>query len=104
MRSSNRAAHPFARSHQPAYVRRRDLPRLLPIWPEDLADVSIDGRAKLVARLGNLLRRERQRGLAGDWCYDLSRHRQLVIAHRAEWQAWQQALAAQGANVAERLR
>ena len=100
MRSSNPAARPFARRPQAAYVRRRDLPRLLPIWPEDLADLSLAGRAKLVARLANSLRRERQRGLAGDWCYDLSRHRQLVIAHAAERQAWQQALAAHGANAA----
>jgi len=66
------------------YDRARDLPRLLPLWPEVLADQSIAGRTALVARLRNLLRRERVRGVNGEWSYDLARHRQLVVAFRAE--------------------
>jgi hypothetical protein len=72
----------------PAYDRTRDLPRLLPLWPEDLVDQTLAGRQALVHRLRSALRRERQRGVAGDWCYDLSRHRQLVIAYRAELAQW----------------
>ena len=94
MRSAHTAIKPPAVKNKNTYDRQRDLPRLLPLWPEELADNSLDGRAKLVARLGNLLRRERQRGLVGDWCYDLARHRQLLSAYKAEWQEWRRAIAA----------
>lgn len=67
-----------------AYDRQRDLPLLLPLWPEDLAVTSIPALQSLVDLLHNVLRRERQRGLAGDWCYSLARHQQLLIAYRAE--------------------
>ena len=66
------------------YVRARDLPRLVPLWPEELSDETGEGRQRLVLRLHSLLRRERQRGLNGDWSYDLARHRQLLVAYRAE--------------------
>jgi hypothetical protein len=80
----NRAA--IAPASMP-YDRARDLPRLMPLWPEDLADVNLNARVALVGRLAALLRRERQRGLAGAWGYDLARHRQLLIAWRAEREA-----------------
>lgn len=76
------------------YVRSRDLPRLLPLWPEESADGGLESQGRLVARLRIMLRRERQRGIAGDWCYDLARHRQLLVAWRAEAAAWQQAMMA----------
>ena len=91
MRSPSRPRPDLHTSHRAAlpprdadYNRGRDLPRLLAMWPEDLADISLEGRTALVRRLASVLRRERQRGLAGDWTYDLARHRQLLIAHRAE--------------------
>lgn len=52
--------------------------------PEELNDRTLGGRERLVALLYNQLRRERRRGLAGDWTYSLPRHRQLLIAYRAE--------------------
>ena len=67
-----------------AYVRDRDLPRLTPLWPAEIADTSPAGLTQLVARLSQALRRERQRGLARHWSYDLARHRSLVIATREE--------------------
>lgn len=67
-----------------AYDRVRDLPRLLPLWPPDLADTTPAGLARLVARLIAALRRERQRGLGRHWSYDLARHRALAIALREE--------------------
>ena len=73
------------------YDRIRDLPRLALLWPEEIADCSLAGREKLVSRLQAMLRQERQRGLAGEWSYDLARHRQLAMAYRAEYAAWQQA-------------
>ena len=66
------------------YVRARDLPRLLPLWPHELAATTNADRARLLARLRRALRAERQRGLAGHWTYDLARHAQLLRAYRAE--------------------
>lgn len=79
------------------YCRCRDLPRLLPLWPNDSwleNDVPENGLPRsqqpaktsgcngsapqrLLGRLRRALRAERQRGIAGHWTYDLSRHAQL---------------------------
>jgi Family of unknown function (DUF6477) len=66
------------------YNRAKDLVRLVPLWPEDLAQTSIAGRRKLVQMLERALRAERQRGAGGHWTYDLSRHASLMWALRAE--------------------
>ncbi len=66
------------------YDRARDLPRLVAVWPADVADASLPARLRLLGKLRNALRRERQRGLAGHWCYDLSRHAGLLAAYRYE--------------------
>jgi Family of unknown function (DUF6477) len=66
------------------YDRAVDLARLLPLWPEELADCSIAGRTKLVQMLERALRAERQRGVGGHWTYDLTRHAALLSALRAE--------------------
>ena len=71
------------------YIRARDLPRLVPLWPEEVCDETVEGRKRLVLRLGSALRCERQRGLAGSWTYHLARHRQLLVAYRAECRALQ---------------
>lgn len=66
------------------YLRSRDLPLLLPMWPADIADMSPAGRVRIVAMLRRALRAERARGLAGHWTYDLARHAQLRAALDAE--------------------
>lgn len=66
------------------YKRASELPKLLPLWPCEIADTSQSGRLRVVAKLRRALRAERQRGLAGHWTYDLARHRQLLAAFRAE--------------------
>ncbi len=66
------------------YDRAWDLPRLLAVWPRDLEDLSIPGRERMLARLKQALRAERQRGVAGHWTYDVSRHAQLIAAFRVE--------------------
>jgi hypothetical protein len=66
------------------YSRAADLVRLLPLWPEELADHSLVGRARLVVMLERALRLERQRGIGGHWAYDLSRHAHLMEALRCE--------------------
>ncbi|KAB2940556.1 MAG: DUF6477 family protein [Hyphomicrobium sp.] len=66
------------------YDRRRDLPRLLPLWPHEMELTSVAEHARLLARMRRALRLERQRGRAGHWAYDLARHAQLLRAYRAE--------------------
>jgi Family of unknown function (DUF6477) len=66
------------------YNRATDLARLVPLWPEELAQTSVAGHRKLVLMLERALRAERQRGVGGHWAYDLSRHASLMWALRAE--------------------
>jgi hypothetical protein len=79
------------------YDRARDLPRLLALWPAEIEDLSIEGRARILKRIERALRAERRRGIAGHWTYDLARHAQLVEAYRQE-QAWQEARSGLGAD------
>ncbi len=66
------------------YARQRHLPRVLPIGPDEIADDSVAGRRRIVARLARALRAERNRGRAGHWTYDLNRHIALRQAYLAE--------------------
>ncbi len=70
------------------YERARDLPRLLPLWPHEMETPCASYHARLLAMMRCALRRERQRGLAGHWTYDLARHAQLLRAYRAEVAAY----------------
>lgn len=67
-----------------SYERRRDLPRILPVWPHEIEDLSVAAHRALVNRLQRALRAERQRGIAGCWTYDLARHANLARALRTE--------------------
>jgi hypothetical protein len=69
------------------YSRNNDLPKLIPLWPDELDDASLPARRRLVGLLARALRRERRSGLAGHWSYDLARHAALVKAYRAECRA-----------------
>ncbi|HZP20057.1 MAG TPA: DUF6477 family protein [Bauldia sp.] len=69
------------------YVRERQLPRLIPVGPREIADVSPAGRRAILARLARALRNERNRGRAGHWTYDLNRHIGLHQAFLAERRA-----------------
>lgn len=82
-----RGWRPAEASAGAAYDRARDLPRLVLIWPAELADTSAAGRRRVVLLLERALRFERRRGLARSWSYDLGRHRALAIATRAEREA-----------------
>jgi hypothetical protein len=73
----------IARGIEP-YDRSRHLPRILPVEPADVADVSPSGRRKILARLARALRAERNRGRAGHWTYDLNRHLALAQAYESE--------------------
>ena len=78
------------------YVRSRDLPRLLPLWPNEITTNNHTAHLRLLAKLRRALRGERQRGLGGHWAYDLARHAHLLRAYRAEMAAY---LAARGLDV-----
>ena len=67
-----------------AYVRSRDLPRLLALWPHEIEDQTELGRRHLLAKLRRALRTERRRAHAGHWTYDLNRHLGLLSAYRGE--------------------
>ena len=66
------------------YRRSIDLPKLVALWPSEIADTSTAGRLRLIAKLRSALRAERRRGIAGHWTYDLARHQELLAAYRAE--------------------
>jgi hypothetical protein len=69
---------------QRPYDRRRELPRVLPLWPHDLDDNSPQGRRVILAKLRRALRAERRRGISGHWTYDLCRHVELLRVYRLE--------------------
>jgi hypothetical protein len=75
---------PLTPARRSTYDRARDLPRLLPLWPNEVAIKTPAGHAALIARLRRALRAERQRGIAGHWTYNLARHADLLRAYRAE--------------------
>lgn len=64
--------------------RIRELSALLPLWPKDLADTTLDGRRRIVSAMERALRAERRRGREGHWAYDLSRHAALLRAWKRE--------------------
>lgn len=60
--------------------RRAALARLLPLWPHEIADGTLIGQERICRMLASGLRRERQRGVAGHWAYDVCRHAALARA------------------------
>lgn len=66
------------------YVRARDLPRLIALWPHELADQTSEGSLLILSKLRRALRAERRRALAGHWSYELNRHLGLMTAYKAE--------------------
>lgn len=70
-----------------SYDRARDLPRLLPLFADELQTNSIEARIALVRLLQRALRAERHRGLTRHWCYDPARHAALARAARIEEKA-----------------
>ncbi len=66
------------------YDRTRHLPRVIPVAPEEIADLSASGRTAILRKLARALRAERNRGRSGHWTYDLNRHIALRQAYAAE--------------------
>lgn len=82
--ASQKAFGPMIDAGASAYLRTRDLPKLIALWPRELGDFTEPGQLKLLAKLRSALRAERRRGLAGHWSYDLNRHLGLLSAYKAE--------------------
>ena len=80
------------------YDRRMELPRLIALWPSEVEAISVEAQARLVALLRHALRRERQRGLAGSWTYDITRHARLLRAYTCELSALESGLKMSGAK------
>ena len=80
----SRVFGPVIESGGVAYVRMRDLPRLIALWPHELADETLPGRLRVLAKLRSALRTERRRARAGHWSYDLNRHLGLLSAYKGE--------------------
>jgi len=70
------------------YRRETMLPRLLPMAMADLGADDADSSHRLCLRLLSALRRERSRGRAGHWSYDINRHIGLLQAYKAERMRW----------------
>ena len=66
------------------YLRARDLPSLIALWPHELADESPEGSLLILSKLRRALRAERRRAVAGHWSYELNRHLGLMTAYKAE--------------------
>lgn len=64
--------------------RRRELGHFLPLWPDELADLTVAGRDRIIRLLRKALREERRRGIQGHWAYDLARHAALLRIYQAE--------------------
>ena len=66
------------------YERKRDLPTLIALWPWEIETHDAAAQRRLVTNIRRALRIERQRGVAGHWAYDLTRHARLITAYRCE--------------------
>ncbi len=85
--------HAAVNAADAGYVRARDLPKLVPLWPSEIDTTGLADHARLLAKLRRALRAERRRGIGGHWTYDLARHVQLLRAYRAETAAYRAARA-----------
>jgi hypothetical protein len=82
--TTSRVFGSMAEAGAAAYLRSRDLPKLVPLWPHELADHSPEGCRHVLAKLRRALRAERRRALSGHWSYDLNRHLGLISAYKGE--------------------
>ena len=71
-------------SRRAIQVQIAALARVLPLWPDELADTSVTGHLRVIGKLHRALRAERRRGISGHWTYDLARHSELVRLYRQE--------------------
>ncbi len=68
-------------------ARCKELAQLLGIRGEEAADLSLNGRLRIIAKLKAARRVEIARGRSGSWLYDVNRHLNLCAALRLEYEA-----------------
>jgi len=81
---TQRVFAPMIASGAACYARARDLPKLFPLAPENLADDSVAGTERIVTRLAALARAQHRLGRRRHWSYDLNRHLAVLTALKAE--------------------
>jgi hypothetical protein len=81
---AKRVFGPMAEAGAAAYLRTRDLPKLIALWPRELVDHTPEGCRHVLAKLRSALRAERRRASSGHWSYDLNRHLGLISAYKGE--------------------
>ena len=79
---------PAVASRQPDYQRARDLPKVVPLFEHELETPTLERHLRLLGLIRRALRTERNRGLAGEWSYDLARHAAMLRVYRAERAAY----------------
>ena len=66
------------------YIRERDLPKLLALWPKEINNYTFGGTEHIIKRLQEVLRATYRAALSGHWVYDVNRHIGLLTALKAE--------------------
>ncbi len=66
------------------YDRQKDLPRLIPLWPEELKDQTEIGTKKIIEKIYIALQVERRKAKTSHWSYNLTKHIGLLAALKAE--------------------
>lgn len=66
------------------YDRQKDLPRLIPLWPEELTDHTKVGTKKIIEKIYIALQVERRKAKTSHWSYNLTKHIGLLAALKAE--------------------
>ena len=82
--AAKRVFGPMAEAGAEVYLRSRDLPKLIALWPHELEDASPEGCRRVIAKLRSALKTERRRALSGHWSYDLNRHVGLLSSYKGE--------------------
>lgn len=67
-----------------AYVRERDLPKLIAVWPKELRNHTVGGTEHVISRIQKVIRACYAAGLRSHWSYDTQRHIGLLTALKAE--------------------
>jgi hypothetical protein len=81
---AQRAFVTMAEADAERYVRGRDLPKLIAVWPKETFDYSIPGTRHVIKRVQRVLRATYRLALSGHYSYSVNRHIGLLSALKAE--------------------
>jgi hypothetical protein len=83
----------IAENGKSSYKREKHLASLLPLWPSQIRNYTLEGTLYILTQLRQSLRVERNHGQQGNWQYDLNRHMALLAAYKAEMAFYNNSLA-----------